>query len=478
MKNKRKAILWFRQDLRLHDNEALVDALRHTDEVVPVYVFDERIFKGITKYGFPKTGKFRAKFILESILDLKQNLQKIGSDLVIRIGKPEEEVAQIASSCQSSWVFCNRERTKDEVFVQDHLEKNLWAIGQELRYSRGKMLYYTQDLPFPISHSPESFTHFRKEVEKIVRVREPLDPIDNLQFPNVNIQVGSIPELSELGHQDFESDPRSVLDFKGGETDALERLDDFFSNGGIQNYAKTKDNLTGIDYSSKLSPWLSQGCLSPKLLFQKLKKHGNKNRKNKKAVHSFFLELMWRDFYRLMGKKHEYKIFQKTGIRGNIEKELDDNLELFEKWASGNTGIPFVDANMRELNQTGYMSNRGRLNVASFLINDLNINWVIGAEYFESLLLDYDPCSNYVNWNYIAGISNDVRENPYFNILNQAHRYDPKGIYIKKWLPELEQLSSDKIHCPNSLSREELNEFGIVLGKNYPFAAVDYHIWT
>ena len=176
----RRAIVWFRQDLRLHDNEALLDALKSADEVIPVYVFDPRIFKGKTKYGFPKTGSFRAKFILESVIDLRASLQAIGSDLWVRIGKPEEVIFELARSVKSSWVFCNRERTQEEVLVQDALEKNLWTIGQEIWYSRGKMLLYTADLPFPVPHTPDVFTQFRKEVEKIVPVRDPLPAPDRL----------------------------------------------------------------------------------------------------------------------------------------------------------------------------------------------------------------------------------------------------------------------------------------------------------
>ena len=171
---KRSAIVWFRQDLRLHDNEALTSALRMADEVIPVYVFDERTFFGKTRFGFPKTGKFRAQFIIESINDLRANLQKLGSNLIVRIGKPEEILAEMAMDVKASWVICNRERTQEEVFVQDELEKKLWGCGVELIYTRGKMLYHTQDLPVPVQHTPDFFTQFRKENEHLTQVRPPL----------------------------------------------------------------------------------------------------------------------------------------------------------------------------------------------------------------------------------------------------------------------------------------------------------------
>ena len=136
----RRAIIWFRNDLRLHDNQVLREALRNAEEIIPVYIFDERIFKGETTFGFPKIGKFRTQFIIECIEDLRKNLAARGSRLIVRVGKPEEIIYDIAKQAQTSWVFCNRERTSEEVLVQDALEKKLWQIGQEIRYERGKML--------------------------------------------------------------------------------------------------------------------------------------------------------------------------------------------------------------------------------------------------------------------------------------------------------------------------------------------------
>ena len=157
---KRRAIVWFRQDLRLHDNEALTTALRMADEVVLIYIFDERIFQGQTRFGFPKTGKYRAKFKLESAIDLRENIQKLGGQLLIRTGRPESILAEMAQQIKASWVICNRERTQEEVLVQDGLEQKLWGIGVELLYTRGKMLYTRRICPFrcntPRIFSPNS----------------------------------------------------------------------------------------------------------------------------------------------------------------------------------------------------------------------------------------------------------------------------------------------------------------------------------
>ena len=467
MKQKR-AIVWFRNDLRLHDNEALQEALSNAEEVLPVYVFDERVFNGKTKFGFPKTGKFRAQFIIESIQDLKQNLRQRGVDLIIRIGKPEEILFDLAQEVKSSWIFCNRERTPEELSVQDHLESKLWKIGQEIRYTRGKMLYHTSDLPYPITQTPEIFTTFRKETERITPVREPLPTPNQLPPLSIRVEIGEIPSLEDFGHSPFSKDERSVIPFKGGETEGLRRLKYYLWDSNlIKSYEDTRNGMMGGDYSTKFSAYLAQGCLSPKMIYHELKKYESERGENKSTYWLFF-ELLWRDFFRLIAKKYGNKVFQIGGLIGKPDAKWRTDERLFNIWAQGETGIPFVDANMRELNATGFMSNRGRQNVASFLTKDLNVNWLMGAEWFESQLVDYDPCSNYGNWLYVAGVGNDPRENRYFNILTQAQRYDAQGDYVKLWIPELTNVPVDKIHRPDTWSLDEQNCYSVKLGVQYP----------
>lgn len=476
IKDSRKAIVWFRNDLRLHDNEALLDAIQSAGEIIPVYIFDPRVFMGQTRLGFPKTGKFRAKFIIESVIDLKARLQKLGSDLYIRIGNPEEELLNLAGEVKSSWVFCNRERTQEEVDVQDSLENSLWAIGQEIRYSRGKMLFYTADLPFPVTHTPDIFTQFRKEVEKFIPVREPLlEPTEQFNKLSVAVEYGNVPSLEDLGHDEFESNNRGGYAWKGGETEALLQLKYYlWDKDLIADYKETRNGLLGRDFSSKFSPWLAQGCLSPKMIYAELKKYETERTKNKSTYWMFF-ELMWRDFFRLTGKKYGNAIFQQEGTKGEDKNQYENDRVLFDKWATGNTGIPFIDANMRELNETGFMSNRGRQNVASFLVKDLKLNWLLGAEYFESLLIDYDPCSNYGNWNYIAGVGADPREDRYFNIISQAKRYDTEAEYVKYWLPELKAIPCAEVHTIDTV---DLSKYKLQLGKDYPEAVLKSSHWN
>ncbi len=475
----RRVIVWFRQDLRLHDNEALTEALRHAEEIIPVYVFDERVFLGHTRHGFRKTASFRAKFIIESVQDLRQSLRNLGSDLIVRTGKPEEIIFDLAQNTKTSWVFCNRERTRDEVQVQDALERNLWSIGQELRYSRGKMLYYTADLPFPVTQTPDTFTQYRKEVERIVPVREPLpSPKSPVKPLCCKIEAGDIPTLADFDLDPIQEDERSTFHFKGGESAGLARLHYYlWESQAALNYFDTRNEMLGADYSSKFSPWLAQGCLSPKRIYHELR-HFEAEYGDNKSTYWLFFELLWRDFFRLMAKKHGNKIFLKGGILDQHDNSCNNDLRLLQQWVNGRTGVPLIDANMRELKHTGFMSNRGRQLVACFLVKDLKVNWQLGAEYFESVLLDYDPASNYGNWNYVAGVGSDPREDRYFNILSQARKYDPHGDYVRHWLPELSEIPGEKIHRPDILTTEEQSSMHVRIGEEYPLALVATSKWA
>lgn len=469
-----KAIVWFRNDLRVHDNEALSEALRMADEVIPIFVFDDRVFRAETSFGFKKSGAHRTQFIIESISDLRKSIENLGSSLVVRSGITEDLIFQLASQLKASWVFCNRERTSEEVCVQDALEKKLWTQGIEMRYSRGKMLYYTSDLPFPITHTPDTFTSFRKEVEKYVPVRVPLPSPNRITPLDSIIDIGEIPSLHSLGYDNVSNNKSS---FKGGESAALSQLDYYlWDSDYIAKYKKTRNQMLGWNYSSKLSPYLAQGCISPKTIYQQIKKYESERTKNESTYWMIF-ELLWRDYFRLIGKKYGNRIFISGGISEEELPQWSTDRTLFNIWAQARTGVPMIDSNMRELNSTGFMSNRGRQNVASFLVNDMKVHWLLGAEYFESMLIDYDPCSNYGNWNYIAGVGVDPRPDRWFNVVHQGKRYDAKGEYARYWIPELNAIPGCKIHDLPIMSQSELEEYNITLGKNYPKAVITDKRW-
>ena len=248
---------------------------------------------------------------------------------------------------------------------------------------------------------------------------------------NLLNQEFKVPNLAELGLHSIEKHPNSAFPFKGGSTAAHLRIQHYFwDTKKLSFYKQTRNGLIGIDYSSKLSAWLANGAISAREIYWKTKKYEKEVGKNQSTYWLIF-ELIWRDYFKYISLKHGTKIFKLGGI---IEKKYEwkKSYKLFESWCQGNTLEPFVNANMIELNKTGWMSNRGRQNVASFLSKNLLLDWRMGAAYFESLLIDYDVHSNYGNWMYVSGVGNDPRDRK-FNVRSQAERYDSSGKYQRIW---------------------------------------------
>jgi deoxyribodipyrimidine photo-lyase len=460
-------LVWFRKDLRIHDNEILAEAVRKGDRIIPVYCFDPRQFE-MTSFQTRKTGLIRTRFLLESVADLRDSFKKAGGDLIIKFGKPEIILPELVAKYQVNEVYHHREVASEETRVSADVENALWKLKINLKHFIGHTLYHKEDLPFPINSIPDVFTSFRKKVERDGSVRPCHATPGDMIFPE-NLESSKIPELSDFGFDESEpADERSVMKFYGGETEALKRMQDYFwETNAIQNYKQTRNGLLGSDYSSKFSAWIALGCLSPREVYWEIKKydqvHGSGD-----SSYSLYLELLWRDYFRFMFKKYGNKFFQKIGFKGVAPEESENQQELFELWKNAETGIPFIDANMIELNTTGFMSNRGRQNVASFLVKDLKVNWMWGASYFEEKLIDYCPANNWGNWAYVAGVGNDPREYRYFNVLKQAMEYDPHGEYVRLWIPELSKIPGTGVHQPWNLSQAERSEYQLVNYLNAP----------
>ena len=422
-----KSLVWFRNDLRINDNLALNSALLAPGKVIGFYCFNLSMFK-MTNLGFPRIDKFRAKFLLETIENLKEDLKKINVTLIIKIGDPVEELTKIISQQKIKNIFFQKEWTQEEVDEENQLKSKCNDKNFKSFYSQ--FLYDPDDLD--INNISNVFTNFRKHCEKKLKVKDLVESPKKLLDDNLLNDDYLIPSLSDLGLEDFEIDSRSAFKFKGGCNAAKERLDFYlWQSKKINFYKQTRNGLIGKDYSSKFSSWLSNGSISAREIFWEIKEY-EKNILKNQSTYWLIFELMWRDFFKYISMKYRNKIFKIGGI---LEKDYHWNTDnkIFDKWVDGLTNEPFVNANMLELKYTGWMSNRGRQNVASYLAKELNIDWRWGARYFESQLIDYDVHSNYGNWMYVSGVGNDPRDRK-FNIKFQAERYDPTNKFQKMWL--------------------------------------------
>jgi len=424
-------VLLFREDLRVHDNPALVAAA--DDEFVPVYVFDDSDY-GETRYGAEKTGARRARFVRESVEDLRESLRERSGDLAVRRGKTKEVVAELVDEYSADEVVLQTKPATEEFERERAVRDTVADEGAETQRLWTHTLYHVNDLPTEPRDTQDTFTPWRKEVERKAGVRDTVETPEELETPTFDDEI---PTLDELGFEDKPAtDERAVLPFEGGETRALERMEEYiWERDCLREYKETRNGLVGADYSSKLSAWLARGCLSPRRVYEEVKQYESERVSNDSTYWLVF-ELVWRDFFQFQFVKHGADFFAPTGIR-NVSRDWHGSGERFERWCAGATGVPFVDAAMRELNATGYMSNRGRQNVASFLVDVLDIDWRLGAAYFEEKLVDYDVCSNWGNWAYQAGVGNDSRDR-YFNVLKQGERYDSDGEFVRLWVPEKE----------------------------------------
>ena len=421
-------LIWFRNDLRTQDHEGIATATSNHDRVIAVYCFDPRHYEELD-IGFRKTGKFRAKFLIETIHQLRNNLRKLHIPLLVFQNKPEVKIAELTKEYQIDTIYFQKEWTDEEKKVERNLKEAFPDVKFKDHYQQ--FLFHPDDTPYDsFNDIPKVFTEFRKKCEKKTEVRELLSNSKIEEFEFVNDT--EIPSLEDLDFTEFKTDERSAFPFHGGEDEALKRVEQyFFEQRNLETYKETRNDLIGTDYSSKLSAWLANGSISPRQIYFKVKQYEKEIISNQSTYWLIF-ELIWRDFFKYISLKHGNEIFQLEGIRGKSHDWNDDH-EAFRNWIDGNTKEDFVNANMLEIAHTGFMSNRGRQNVNSYLAKELKHDWRKGAAYFESLLIDYDVHSNWGNWMYNSGVGNDPRDRK-FNIKSQADRYDPDNDYQDLWL--------------------------------------------
>ena len=424
---KINSLVWFRNNMRVEDNSSLTKAINNSENVIGFINIDPKNFLS-TKYGFKKTEKYRVKFLLETISDLKSQLDKLNISLIITHKDFGQSINEIINQFEVTSIYTQTEWTRDELKEESFIPEEINLIKDFDQF-----LFSPNDVRSLYDNIPRGFSNFRKKCEKYLSVNDTLSIPKSLNSDNKISIDYPIPSLSDLGFKDFEVHKDSVFRFKGGETNAKNRIRNyFFETRNVSTYKLTRNGLIGEDYSSKFSPWLANGSVSVKYIFKSLKEYEKEVEKNDSTYWLYF-ELIWRDFFKYVSMQHKDKFFNKDGIYGE-DKEWSDDQDILLNWINGKTNEPFVNANMIELSQTGFMSNRGRQNVSNYLTKELKIDWRIGAEYFESMLIDYDVHSNYGNWLYNAGIGNDSMPFRKFNPKLQSERYDPDKLYEKIWL--------------------------------------------
>ena len=426
-------LVWFRNDLRVQDNNSLFEACKNSNAVIGLYCLDPRQYE-TNKHGFKKTEKFRAKFLLETLRDLKNNLAKLNIPLYIFHDLPENIIPTLIEKHAIKNVFFQKEWTPDEVQINAMVKEKSAAVHFVETYDQ--FLFHPNDIPYStFDIIPEVFTEFRKKCEKESKINPCVTITERLK-DNFFETSNAIPSLEDLGLESFKMDKNTAFPFRGGENAALKRVENyFFETENLSDYKKTRNGLIGESYSSKLSAWLSNGSISARTIYWEVQNYEREVCKNEDTYWLIF-ELIWRDYFKYISLKHGDKIFKLNGILQH-DYEWKTNDKAFREWKNGNTREPFVNANMIELQRTGFMSNRGRQNVASFWAKEWEQDWRIAAKYFESMLIDYDVHSNYGNWMYNAGVGNDPRDRK-FNIKRQAEMYDAQGKYQKLWLnPDL-----------------------------------------
>ncbi|CAM4136310.1 deoxyribodipyrimidine photo-lyase [Pedobacter westerhofensis] len=410
MKEK-KILVWFRNDLRLHDNEMLVEAIAKSDSILPVYFFDPAHFE-YNAEGKIKEGNSRVQFLIESVSALRESLKKIGGNLLVVNGSPEEHMPALVEQYEIAEVYHHREVATKETTVSSNVEDLLWKLKVNLKHFIGHTLYNKEDLPFPIKDIPDIFAQFKKKTER--------DAIVKACF--LSPEVISLVEVDSWGElPDYEAVSTGPL---GGEESGIAHLNDLFSEGA-EIYARinSRTNADKHVYSSKLSPWLALGCLSPRKVYWAVKDAERKFGTNGNFSH-LILGLLWRDYFRFMFKKHTLHYF--TDIVTDIESPSDagqSEINL-QAWKDGNTGHGLVDKYMNDLNVSGFIPHAGRLIVATFLIYVLKLNWLDGASYFEQKLIDYSPASNWGNWANVAMGGKDPRSKNTFDLDKQIKMLD------------------------------------------------------
>lgn len=424
-------LFWFRNDLRLHDQPALhaacASGARHLLPVLCLPQPDED-----SGWGFIRVSPQRRAWLESAARDLDHRLAALDCPLLLSAGPPASALPALAQAVGANTIFCEDIAAPEE---QQQVAA-LRAAGLTVHTVWQSSLLDPQQLPWPTQSLPASFTPFRQAIEKHdVQATAPLAPPATLPpWPCAAIASALGQRAAMLADRTMSPDPRSSIPpgLEGGETAALAHLARYLARRLPDTYKRTRNGLHGADFSSKWSPWLASGALSARRIMAELRTYEAQYGANEGSYWLWF-ELLWRDYFRFLHLQHGAALYRERGLRAAGVAGATHDVPAFQRWCAGVTGQPLVDAAMRELLHTGYLSNRLRQVAASYLINELAGDWRAGAAWFESQLLDYDVYSNQGNWLYIAGRGTDPRGGRHFNLDKQTAEYDGDGFYRRLW---------------------------------------------
>ena len=431
------AIYWFRNDLRLHDNPALAQACTQHATLLPVYCLGSAsaIHNGELRWGTMQSSTHRQQVLLDTLIDLDAQLRALGSALTVVYGAPADILPKLGAALGTRTVHCETIAATHE---QDEVD-SVSQAGMDVNSTWQSSLFAPDALPFEVQHLPPVYTQFRQALARAGTQRPAPLPAPTLVPPlptpaHGYATVNLLHQRQDLGQPAPE--PRSSVpywegSFAGGERAALSHLARYFASDLPKHYKATRNGLTGADFSSKFSIWLASGALSVRQLATEIDQYEARLGPNE-GTEWLRLELLWRDYFRLLHLQHGAKLFRYRGLRDKVAPMHHDPAQ-FTHWCLGRTPEPLVNAAMHELLATGYLSNRLRQVVASYLVHELHGDWRAGAAWFEAQLIDYDVYNNQGNWLYIAGMGTDPRGGRRFNVQKQALDHDPDQSYQRLW---------------------------------------------
>lgn len=425
-------MVWFGNDLRCADQKMLLLAAQEVDQLICLYC-DEPRHKQPSRYSTQGMSALRRRFLIEGLDSLTNELEKLGQTLFVSQRDAVTSMTFLLDELPISHVYCNHHSGWNEQQMLKQVTTHFPDVHFHIEH--GLTLFESEQLPFTLSSSsnspqlselPSSFSKFRKLVEHIT-IPSPVLTVTTLPIVPRRLSSVTLPFI-----RPWKAEPiTSTSAFTGGEETAQQQLSNYFSTHLPSHYKDVRNALDGWENSTKLSPWLAQGSLSPRQIKTTLKQYEENHGANE-STNWIYFELLWREYFHWYATYHGKQLFLLNGV-SNKQTHGRFYAEHFHKWCQGNTLYPIVNACMKQLNQTGFMSNRGRQIVASCLVNELSIDWRFGAAYFEERLIDYDVASNWGNWQYIAGVGADPRGRRHFDLEKQTDQYDPSHHFINKW---------------------------------------------